>query len=450
MRSIKSKIEETRSKKFKKKKGLQSVIRLNEFRKLWLGQILSQLADKFYIVLMVYLIAEFFINSSNQNIAGIVEIASKESNTTAQQVTLLATGIYIANTIPAIFFGTIAGIGADLWPKRKIMVISNTLKALFCLLIPLCMLNESNLLGIDLGYLGLLIITFIISSFTQFFAPAEQSAIPLLVNKDNLLAANSIYQATSMGTLIIGFSIGEPLINLSKQFFLSFGLQGGEFTLLPSCYAAAAIIIKTIKLNEKKRFKLSVGIWNQIIESLKVVQGNTSIRKAIIKLIFLYSLLATLYVITITLASSIESLGATKFGSLLAISGLGIATGAIALGETGDIFSLKKISSIGLGGITLSLLLLSNARGSLSSTLFLCFCLGISVALIAIPAQTTIHRETPENQRGKVFGLQNNLINIALTLPLVLAGGVIGLIGLNPLLWILAGVAFLAILLEKP
>jgi predicted MFS family arabinose efflux permease len=36
--------------------------------------------------------------------------------------------------------------------------------------------------------------------------------------------------------------------------------------------------------------------------------------------------------------------------------------------------------------------------------------------------QTTIQEETPEDMRGKVFGLQNNAINIALSLPLVLAG----------------------------
>ena len=37
-------------------RGLQAVLRLNDFRKLWIGQIFSQLADKFYIVLMVFLI----------------------------------------------------------------------------------------------------------------------------------------------------------------------------------------------------------------------------------------------------------------------------------------------------------------------------------------------------------------------------------------------------------
>ena len=34
-------------------RGLQTVVRFDGFRRLWIGQIFSQLADKFYIVLMV-------------------------------------------------------------------------------------------------------------------------------------------------------------------------------------------------------------------------------------------------------------------------------------------------------------------------------------------------------------------------------------------------------------
>ena len=38
--------------------GIQAVLKLKEFRKLWIAQIFSQLADKFYIVLMIYLIVK--------------------------------------------------------------------------------------------------------------------------------------------------------------------------------------------------------------------------------------------------------------------------------------------------------------------------------------------------------------------------------------------------------
>jgi MFS family permease len=76
--------------------------------------------------------------------------------------------------------------------------------------------------------------------------------------------------------------------------------------------------------------------------------------------------------------------------------------------------------------------------------------LGVGSALLAIPAQTTIQEETPEELRGKVFGLQNNLINVALSLPLVLAGAVVSRYGLLPVLWGLAAIALVAAVLERP
>jgi predicted MFS family arabinose efflux permease len=52
--------------------------------------------------------------------------------------------------------------------------------------------------------------------------------------------------------------------------------------------------------------------------------------------------------------------------------------------------------------------------------------------------QTTIQAETPEEMRGKVFGLQNNAINIALSLPLALAGLAETMVGLRSVFFGLA------------
>jgi hypothetical protein len=54
--------------------------------------------------------------------------------------------------------------------------------------------------------------------------------------------------------------------------------------------------------------------------------------------------------------------------------------------------------------------------------------------------QTAIQTETPAAMRGKVFGLQNNLINIALSLPLTLAGIAETFIGLKAVFFTLAAI----------
>jgi predicted MFS family arabinose efflux permease len=74
-------------------------------------------------------------------------------------------------------------------------------------------------------------------------------------------------------------------------------------------------------------------------------------------------------------------------------------------------------------------------------TLILIGLVGFFGAFVGIPMQTVIQEETPEDLRGKVFGLENNLINIALSLPLVLAGVAETYLGLSPVLIILATLA---------
>ena len=435
------------------KSGLLKVLKNKRFRSLWIGQIFSQLADKFYIVLMVYLIAQYWVSidsQSNDAILGVATAMRMNFETRAQKITLLATGIYIANTIPAILIGTIAGIIADRFPKTLIMVISNTLRALLAMLVPFCLIPGPSWLGLSWGYWAILIMTFIESLLTQFFAPAEQSAIPLLIKKDNLLAANSLYQTTSMGATIVGFALGEPVLRIFKIILNMFNIQGGEFFLLPCCYGIAAITIRTIHLKENFNFKKQPNLRNEFKESLQILKEKPTIRIAILNLVILYSLLAALYVLTITLASSIPSLGPTRFGALLATSGIGVAIGALLIAQLGNSLNKKVLPTIGLGSITICLILLGQAKGDLTFTLIICCFLGISAALVAIPAQTTLQEDTPEDQRGKVFGLQNNLVNISLSLPLVVVGALVSRFGLIAVLWLLALLALFAAFLERP
>jgi len=435
------------------RRGLQAVLKLDGFRRLWIGQIFSQLADKFYIVLMVYLIAQYWVSSTPQSNDALAEIAAAirmDFETRAQRITLLATGIYVANTIPAMALGTVAGVWADRWPKRRVMVASNALRALLVLLAPACILPGPHWIGLSWGYWALLVMTFLESVLTQFFAPAEQATIPLLVPKEHLLAANSLYQATSMGATIVGFALGDPILRLLRQAFLALGLHGGEFLLLPFCYGMAALSLSQIRIKEQHRLRSKESVWKEIGDGLQVLRERPTVRMAMGHLVLLYSLLAALYVLAISLASSIEGLGPTRFGTLLAISGLGMALGAVVIAQIGHDFSRRRLAATGLGVIGWSLVLLGQLQGSLIFTLLLCGLLGVGAALVAIPAQTTLQEDTPEEQRGKVFGLQNNLINIALSLPLVLAGALVSSFGLVPVLWLLAALAILAALLERP
>jgi predicted MFS family arabinose efflux permease len=403
--------------------GFMPVLRNRHFLWLWGGQIFSQLADKLYILLMIYLIVGTYSGESGRDI------------------TAWATPIYIANTIPAVLLGSLAGAWADRWPKQKVMVISNLLRGLMLLGLPLLLSSEHALQpvwGVPLGYLCLLVTTLIESSLTQIFAPAEQAAIPLIVKRRYLLAANSLYTATMMAANVVGFAIGEPFLDLADHWFSSIGLPHGEVYFVAGAYLAAAACLVMPRIREAEAHRGDSHVWEDIREGLVFLRENPLVSNAVLRLVLLYSLLAALYVLALSLAADLPGLGAKKFGILLAMAGLGMGLGAFTVGQFGHRLSRRRLTEVGMVGLAAMLASLSLTQGSLGFTLAAIASLGIFASMLGIPAQTTIQEETPEAMRGKVFGLQNNAINIALSLPLALAGVAVSRFGLTPTLISLA------------
>ena len=68
---------------------------------------------------------------------------------------------------------------------------------------------------------------------------------------------------------------------------------------------------------------------------------------------------------------------------------------------------------------------------------------GFGASLINGPMQALIQEKTPESMRGKVFGLENNAINIALSLPLSVAGIAESYFGLQKVIFTLSAIAIM-------
>ena len=405
--------------------GFGPVLKNFRFLVLWSGQIFSQLADKVYLVLMIAIVAGNF-QRSDQTISGWVS------------------AIMIAFTVPAILFGSLAGVYVDRWSKKGVLVTSNLLRGGLVLTLPplLWLSRELNpIFNLPVGFWLLLGITFFVSTLTQFFAPAEQAAIPLIVKRQDLLPANSLYTTTMMVLLIIGFAVGEPLLSLAEELVKNLGIGNfGKELLVGGAYIIAGVILLLLKTGEQKQEekKEQPHVLEDIWDGILYLKKNHSVRNALIQLVILFSIFAALAVLAVRLAEILPELDSDQFGFLLAAGGLGMAFGAGILGNWGQRFSNSQLSLFGSFGVSASLLGLAIFTNSLWLTLTMIAFLGVFAALVGIPMQTTIQGETPENMRGKVFGLQNNAINIALSLPLALAGAAETIFGLQPVFLSLA------------
>lgn len=407
--------------------GIMSVLRNTSFFILWLGQVFSQLADKIYLVLMIALISSHFPHHG-ESISSWVSL------------------IMIAFTIPAILFGTLAGVYVDRWSKKTVLVVSNIIRGLLVLILPLCLsLNQGQrvFLSFPWAFWLLLLITFCVSTLTQFFAPAEQATIPLIVRKKDLLAANSVYTTTMMAMLIVGFAVGEPLLEVMSGWGNRFNFAYGKEFLVGGCYILAGIILLVMNSREKEEDRQTKDShpFEDIKEGLRYLKYNHRVRNALFQLVILFSIFAALAVLAVSLAETIPGMEADQFGYLLAATGVGIAIGAAFVTHQGKKIPPARLSfwgSLGMGG---ALSGLSVATNNLVLALIMTVILGVFAALVGVPMQTTIQGETPPDMRGKVFGLQNNAVNIALSLPLALAGVAETYLGLRFVLMILASLA---------
>ena len=122
------------------------VLKNRNFLFLWIGQIISQVGDR---------------------LGQMALIAYVYDKTKAQQGSAMAIAKILSFTIiPVFLIGPIAGVYVDRWDRRRTMYISDFLRTLLVLFIPLFLISK-NILG------PVYLFIFIIFSLGRFFVPAK-------------------------------------------------------------------------------------------------------------------------------------------------------------------------------------------------------------------------------------------------------------------------------------
>ncbi|WP_310426864.1 MFS transporter [Chamaesiphon sp. VAR_48_metabat_135_sub] len=382
--------------------GFKALLKNRPFLFLWTGQVLSQVADKVLIVMSIALLTSYNIP---------VKYAASSSSY-----------LMVATTIPAILFGAAAGIFVDRYPKKKVMVVSDIIRGGLILLLPI----------LPKEFIVLLIITFAISTITQAFAPAEQSAIPLVVKPENLLTANALFTTTQVASIVVGFAIAEPILTAVT----SISKSGSQEILVASLYFVAAGLGQLVRVEEtidRSKHTRKINPWNELKVGFEYLRSNKILLNAMLQLAVLFSTIAALPILSIKLTAEV-GLKPEQFGFLVAAMGIGLVFGSGILGHWGSRIQQKSLPLIGFIGMSIVLAIFTFVN-NLWVGLFCAGILGLGASLIAVPMQTLIQEKTPESMRGKVFGFQNNAVNIALSVPLVITGPLTDRFGLQPILW---------------
>jgi MFS family permease len=146
--------------------GVRGLLRIPDFRRLYLAQSISDIGDG-----MTYLALFLLVLHLTGSTAAIALMS-------------------ILVALPPVTVGLFAGAWADRHDRRRIMIASDSLRAVVVLGMVLAATNGALALLFALACLQAVIGT--------FFSPARMAMIPRVVPAEALLAANSLGQATRM------------------------------------------------------------------------------------------------------------------------------------------------------------------------------------------------------------------------------------------------------------
>jgi MFS family permease len=389
------------------------VFRNRGFVALWSAQVLSQLA-------------------SNMVLAALIAVVYGSTGSNTANALLILTFL-----IPAVLFSAIAGVIVERTDARVIMLAANVLRGIGTILFILVGGNVPLILLINL----------FIATVTAFFAPAELTSLPRIVERRNLMAANSVFVLTVNATFAVGFGfLGALLLNVAGPtavyvvVAVMFGLAAVAIVPLPSVppdrHGAAGA--------EAGRAARAIG--SQLREGITFVRRNRRIAWSLTYLGIAASLIGVMGAIGPGFATEILRLQPKDFFFIMGPAGLGAVIGILFLNAYARKVPRRLIIDIGLlaMGVTLVGLavvkpitgfvapavhpiednlpqLLSPIVSLIAVVVFIALTAGVEYAFVAIPSQTALQEELPSDVRGRIFGILNTLLSIASFLPVIVA-----------------------------
>jgi MFS family permease len=357
----------------------RKVLKNRNFFLLWLGQIISQLGDRLgqmALIAFVYLRAP----GSAMQIAKILSFT----------------------IIPVFLIGPLAGVYVDRWDRRRTMFACDFIRSALILAIPLFLFYSKSLIPVYL-------IIFIVFSIGRFFVPAKLSIIPELVDKKDLLIANSLVNTTGMIAAILGFGISGVVVEwlgARSGFYLDalgFLISGTLIFLIAKKFNS---LVNLREVSEEIVQVIRKSVFQEIKEGILYFIRNKNIRFTALIIFALWSALGAVYVVVIVFVQNSLHSATKDLGLLAMFLGIGLFLGSLVYGKFGQRISHYKtiFSSLVVSGLMLIIFALGiYYYPNFAVAAGLALLLGIVIAPIMIASNTIIHNASDNEMLGKIF-----------------------------------------------
>jgi MFS family permease len=295
-----------------------------DFWKFWAGQTISNLGSSFTDFALPLLI--FKLTGSALNLA----IASATT------------------FLPYLLFGLPIGAWVDRVDRKRLMIVTDLLRAMLLVSIPLLAAFDS--LAVWWIYLA----GFLISTLTIGFNSAEFAAIPSLVKHDAntgeaLVRANGRIQASYSAATVAGPLLAGLLVAVASLPVL---LAIDAFSFIIS---AASLLLIRQSFNTAAPPQEKTSIWQDVTEGLRYVLGHPVLRNISLMMALVNFVGSTVYAQLVLFAKDRLQASDSQVGVLYSAGSLGVVVLSLAAGPLRKRWSFGTVA---LGALALEGLLI--------------------------------------------------------------------------------------------
>ncbi len=390
-----------------------------EFRYLWFAQIVSLLGDWFNTIATVILVNRYTDSG------------------------LAISFLFLARGLPPFLFGPLAGVMADRYNRRWILIISDVLRAIIVL---------GFLLVVSADRVWLLyVLTTLQFIVSAFFEPARAAILPSLVEEKNLLVANTLANATWSAVLSFGAVIGGVVAAI-------FGVQTA-LIIDSATFLLSAFFILRITSGGKITRQTSTSGWTDLIDGFRYVLQRPRIGVyTLVKGISNVGSVDTMFALYAASIFVVGEDGAMTLGVLYTAFGIGAVLGPVLGNRMGDgslsflrqwIWIGFMLLPIGWIGFSIAPFLLVAAASILIR--------GMGGSINWTYSSVLLQLKVPDEFLGRVFALDFSIFTLGYAISVFMTGFLVDVVEIDPrplAMWFAVGglvpLLFWTIIMRQP
>ena len=317
--------------------------------------------------------------------------------------------VFFFTLAPVFIISPIAGVLIDRWNKKYVMVASDLFRGAAIFLIPALFIYRESAVPVY-------IILFFTFTAACFFLPTRLSVIPNLVEKEDLLLANSACAITWVISGIMGFSLGGILaesIGIQKSLYLNSAIY-----FLSAASFSFVFFSRSPKLSRRNSF------FHELITGLKALLLKKKMRFVVGAFFIFSSMMGACYTVLIVFVQETLETMTKYIGALSVCIFVGCLVGSFVFGKVGKRIPRSKavFLSLFLTGLSMNIFVVGlKLTGSVEIGGAFAFLVGFFLSPAYVTANTIVHETVDGNLRGRIFSSLGIVMNFGFLVFMFLA-----------------------------